>query len=199
LGGMKSHDHHILIQDILPASIRHMLQGSPCEAITRLGRLFQRICTKMVKPSEMADLKTFAAEILCLLELCFPPGFFDIMTHLVVHLVEELDICGPVHALWCYSVERYMGILACYVRDKARPEASMAQGYAADKALGFCTEYFDIYPHTTRWVWDSKEELRDSGEVLLGAPRRVTMTREDIDDIHEYVLTHSIHIAELFQ
>jgi hypothetical protein len=103
----------------------------------------------------MADLKTFAAETLCLLELCFPPRFFDVMTHLVVHLVEELDICGPVHARWCYSVERYMGVLIRYVRDKARPEASMAQGY---------TEYFNMYLHTTRQVWDSEEELRDFGE-----------------------------------
>ena len=147
---MKSHDHHVLIQDILPASIRHMLQPGPREAITRLGILFQRICTKVVKPTEMPDLRTFAAETFCLLELCFLLGFFDVMTHLVVHLVEELEICGPVHSRWCYSVERYMAVLARYVQDKARPEASMAKGYAADEVLGFCTEYFDMYPHTVR-------------------------------------------------
>jgi hypothetical protein len=199
LGGMKSHDHHVLIQDILPLSIRHMLQPGTREAIMRLGILFQHICTKVVKPTDMADLKMFAAETLCLLELTFPPGFFDVMIHLVVHLVEELDICGPVHSRWCYSVECYMGVLARYVRDKARPEASMAQGYVADEALGFCTEYFDMYPHTTRRVWDFEEELCDSGEVLLGAPRRVTLSPKEIEDIHEYVLSHSLLTTELFQ
>jgi hypothetical protein len=26
----------------------------------------------------------------------FPPTFFDIMTHLLLHVVDELEICGPV-------------------------------------------------------------------------------------------------------
>lgn len=147
----------------------------------------------------MLDLKTFATETLCLLECCFPPRFFDVMTYLVVNLVEELNICGLVHSRWCYYVECYMGVLAHYVRDKARPEASMAEGYAANKVLGFCTEYFDMYPHTIRRVWDSKEELRNFREVLLDALRKVTMSQEEIEDIHEYILTHSIHTAELLE
>jgi hypothetical protein len=34
------------------------------------------------------------------LELMIPPSFFDVMTHLVIHLVEVLDLCGPVHIRW---------------------------------------------------------------------------------------------------
>jgi hypothetical protein len=32
-------------------------------------------------------------------------AFFDVMTHLVLHVVEELDICKPVHNRWMYPVE----------------------------------------------------------------------------------------------
>jgi hypothetical protein len=37
------------------------------------------------------------AMTLVLLEQEFPHSFFDVMTHLLVHLVEELELCGLVH------------------------------------------------------------------------------------------------------
>jgi hypothetical protein len=42
-----------------------------------------------------------------------------------------------------------------YVCTKARPEGSMAEGYAMDDTLGFCTEYMTRFTSTTRRVWDS--------------------------------------------
>lgn len=199
LRGMKSHDFHVLIQDILPGTIRNFLQPGPREAIVRLGQLFKRICTKVVVESEIPDLRKLAAETLCLFELWCPPRFFDVMSHLVIHLVDELAICGPVHAPWCYSIERYMGQLAKYVRDKARPEASMAQGYVADEALGFCTEYFDLYLHSTRRMWDPDEELGVSGELLLGGHKSVKLGRAELEQIQEHVISHNVHTAELLR
>ncbi len=32
-------------------------------------------------------------------------AFFDVMTHLVLHVVEELAICEPIHSRWMYSIE----------------------------------------------------------------------------------------------
>jgi hypothetical protein len=87
------------------------------------------------------------AESMALLEMEFLPSFFDIMTHLPYHLVEELDLCRPVAAQWMYPVERYMKTLKNYVRNMARPEASMAEGYLKDECIGFITKYlhrFDV-------------------------------------------------------
>jgi hypothetical protein len=33
-----------------------------------------------------------------LLEWELSYAFFDIMTHLTLHVVEELDVCGPIYA-----------------------------------------------------------------------------------------------------
>lgn len=164
-----------------------------------MGDLFHRICAKVINPNEMEDLKTFAAETLCLVELNFPPGFFDIMSHLVIHLVHELAVCGPVHGRWCYGIERYLGVLTSYVRDRSKPEAGMASGYVADEALGFCKEYFQLYSHSSRRIWDLDQELRDSGEVLLGPGSNYTLSELEISQIHDYVLRHSVHSAELLE
>ncbi|KAJ9544702.1 hypothetical protein OSB04_024409 [Centaurea solstitialis] len=79
--------------------------------------------------------------ILCKLELIFPPAFFDIMIHLVMHLPEEAILGGPVYMRWMYPFERYMKKLKNYVRNKAKPEGSIAEGYVADEALTFCSMY----------------------------------------------------------
>jgi hypothetical protein len=45
----------------------------------------------------MPMFKEDVATTLCMLEMEMPPSFFDVMTHLVIHLVEEVDVCGLVH------------------------------------------------------------------------------------------------------
>jgi len=85
-----------------------------------------------------------------MLEVWFPPTFLDLMTHLVIHLVDELEICGPIAACWCYPIERYLNVLKKYVRNKANLEGCNTFGYMYDEALGFCMEYFKWYPHTRR-------------------------------------------------
>jgi hypothetical protein len=54
-------------------------------------------CAKIVDLKTMDDLKHDVVTLL-LLKKEFPP-FFDTMTHLLVHLVEELKICAPMHTL----------------------------------------------------------------------------------------------------
>jgi hypothetical protein len=95
-------------------------------------------------------LEVDLAESMALLEMEFPPSFFNIMMHLPYHIIEELDMCGLVATRWMYPVERYMKMLKKNVRNMARPEASMAEGYIKDDCIGFVTEYvqrFDVVEH----------------------------------------------------
>jgi hypothetical protein len=41
--------------------------------------------------------KEDVATTFCMLEMVMLPLFFDAMTHLVIHLIEEFDLCGPIH------------------------------------------------------------------------------------------------------
>lgn len=102
--------------------------------------------------AEFGALRVYVAETLCFLELCFPPSFFDAMEHTLVHLVDELEACGLVGGRWMYPCEIYSGTLKSFVGNRAQPEASMAKGYVAEEALGFCTEYLHLEKYTKRHI-----------------------------------------------
>ncbi|KAK9944688.1 hypothetical protein M0R45_010246 [Rubus argutus] len=61
--------------------------------------------------------------------------------HLPIHLADEAAIAGPVHYRWMYPIERYLHTLKEYVRNKAHPEGSIAEGYIIDECLSFCSMY----------------------------------------------------------
>ena len=90
LVGLKSHDHHTLLQHIIPISIRSVLPKKVRNAITRFCLFFKSICCKVVDVSKLDNLESEIIYTLCLLEQFFPPSFFDIMVHLTVHLVREV-------------------------------------------------------------------------------------------------------------
>ena len=87
--------------------------------ITRLCFFFFNvICHKVIDPQKSDDLENEAAIILCQLEMYFPPSFFDIMVHLIVHLVKEIRLCGPVYLRWMCPVGRYMKVLKRYMKNQ---------------------------------------------------------------------------------
>ena len=57
---------------------------------------FNAIFRKVIDPQQLDVLENEAAIVLCQLEMYFPPSFFDIMVHLIVHLVREIQLCGLV-------------------------------------------------------------------------------------------------------
>ena len=102
---------------------------------------FARLCVKSVNPSSMIDLFNETIITMCMLERVLPSTFFDVVSHLPIHLVQQLDNCGLVHIRWMYPMERYLKTLKGYVRLQNNHEGSMTQGYIMDEAIGFCTKY----------------------------------------------------------
>ena len=105
LVGLKSHDCHILMQQLLVVAIQYILPNKVRHAIIRLCFFFNAICGKVINPVKLDDLENEAAIISCQLEMYFPPSFFDIMVHLIAHMVKEIKLCGPVYLQWMYLVE----------------------------------------------------------------------------------------------
>ena len=136
--GLKSHDCHILMQQLLPVAIRGILPKNVRHTLTRLCSFFSSICCKVIDPSKLDELQNEIVVILCELEMFFPPSFFDIMVHLMVHMVREVRLCGPVYLRWMYPVEWYMKILKGDVKNHYRSEASMIEKYITEEIIEFC-------------------------------------------------------------
>ena len=194
LSGLKSHDFHVLLQQILPLCFRKISNKALARAVIRLGRVFRKLCAKSVNRDEKEELKADTAETMCMFEKEMPPSFFDIMSHTPNHLVDELYLCGPVHTRWMYPFERYFKNLKAHVRNLAKPEGSIAQGYETEEALGFITEYISEYSMTSRRVWDDKEEPTMVDEILEGKGKIKLLSPELRGAMHDFILDNAAHI-----
>ncbi|GJY50394.1 pyruvate kinase, partial [Tanacetum coccineum] len=140
--GLKSHDCHIMMQRLLPYGLQQYLPPDVAKPLIELCFIFKQICSQTLMVDDMLKAQSKVIDILCNLELIYPPAFFDIMIHLVIHLPLEAIFGRPIRPRWMYPFERYMKKLKNYIRNKAKPEGSIAEGYVAEEALTFSSYYF---------------------------------------------------------
>ncbi len=152
--------------------------------------MFRRICNRVWDPSKIDSLRLDVVISLALIGMHFPPSIFDIMTHFLYHLMDKVDICGPVATRWMYPMERYMKTLKTYVRNMARPKVSMAKGYIRDECLGFIIEYLQRFEVVQCRVWDVDEEEGDAREILKGVDMKFVMSSTLWDLAYQYILTN---------
>jgi hypothetical protein len=186
--GMKSHDCHVMITELLAIALRNVLPIKVREAITRLCSFFNTISRKVMDPVELDGIQDEVQKTLCQLEMYFPPTFFDIMVHLTVHLVREIKWCGPVFLRSMYPFERYMGILKHFVRNRSSPEGSIVEGYATEEVVEFCIDYMAAVKPIG--VPESRHTGRLQGNGILGK-KRIVHAWEILDQAHFLVLQHS--------
>jgi hypothetical protein len=77
----------------------------------RLCSFFNVISQKVVDLMKQAKLQDDLILTMCNLETIFPPSFFDIMPHLLIHIVHEMKYLGHVFLHKMYQFERFMTIL----------------------------------------------------------------------------------------
>jgi len=104
--GMKSYDCHMLMQEYLPIALRGTLPDHVSSVIVELCDFFKIICYKDLSEVDLSFLESKVALTLCKLEKIFPPSFFTVMVHLVIHLTREVKLGGPVTFRWMYPIER---------------------------------------------------------------------------------------------
>ncbi|KAH1083065.1 hypothetical protein J1N35_022826 [Gossypium stocksii] len=105
LYSLKSHDYHILMQDLLPLALRCCMSKKETSCIIELSNIMKAIWGKVLNV-ELEKVQDRAALTLCNLEKIFPPSFFTIMVHLIIHLTREAIIGGLVFYRWMYPIER---------------------------------------------------------------------------------------------
>ncbi|WVZ70493.1 hypothetical protein U9M48_019155 [Paspalum notatum var. saurae] len=152
---IKSHDCHVLMTQMLPVVLRRILLEN-----------FRKTITKQCAFLNTLSQKNDVVQCPVSLELIFPPSFFDIMTHLLVHIVKEIGILGPVFLHNMLPFERYMAVLKKYVRNRSRPKGCIAKGYVTEEVIEFYTDYIDELKPIG--VFLSRYEGRLGGKGTLG-------------------------------
>jgi hypothetical protein len=106
ISGLKSHDSHILMQQLLPIALRGSLPNNIVRPHVEMSAFFGGICSTNLTQEDMDRLESDVCVTLCKLEQIFPPDFFTSMVHAVVHLVRECRLGGLVQYRWMYPAER---------------------------------------------------------------------------------------------
>jgi hypothetical protein len=140
---LKAHDCHMLMTQLLPVALRGVLPEKVRLTLIKLCAFLNAISQKSIDTRNLVKLQNDVVQCLVSFELAFPPSFFDIMTHLMVHLVKEITILGPVflHNMWPF--ERFMSVLKKNVLNCARLEGSIAKGYVTEEVIEFCVDFVD--------------------------------------------------------
>jgi hypothetical protein len=115
------------------------------------------------------------------------------MTHLLVHLVEEIRILDLVILHNIFPFERFMGVLKKYVCNRARLEGSISKGYGTEEVIEFCVDFLpDLKPIG---VPKSRYEDRLTGKGTLGRKATVCMDVHSFTQAHYTVLHNSTMVA----
>ena len=141
--GLKSHDWHIWIERVMPVMLRGFIPEDEWLVLAELSYFFRVLCAKELSPGVLEEMEELAPELICKLEKIFPPGFFNPMQHLILHLPTEARLGGPVQNRWCYPTERMQKTLRQKCKNKRRIEASMAEAFITEEAANFVTAHYE--------------------------------------------------------
>ena len=94
------------MERLLPVAFRGFLPENIWLCLAELSFFYRKLCAKEISEDYITSLEQNVAVLLCKLEKIFPPGFFNPMQHLIIHLPYEARLGGPVLARWMYPYER---------------------------------------------------------------------------------------------
>jgi hypothetical protein len=106
INGLKSHDYHIIMERLLLVMLRGYFEEEIWIMLAELSFFYRQLCAKEVNKNTMRKLSKKISVLICKMLKVFPPGFMNIMQHLLVHLPYETEVGVPVQYRWMYFVEQ---------------------------------------------------------------------------------------------
>ena len=141
LSGLKTHDWHKFLQFILPTAIDGCLTPKICMVIYNISRLVRWVSQKEINRNSIEENRVNAVEAICLLEKHFSTSILTIQVHLMVHIMEEIALAGVVHSRWMFFLERFTKTLKFFVRQQARLEGSMVEGWLVQESSVYISRF----------------------------------------------------------
>jgi hypothetical protein len=123
----------IIIRAIKPLHIKVL--------ITWLCYFFNTISQKVIGRKELDALNAYKIETMFMIEMCFPPPFFDMQEHLMIHLMDQILTLGPLYLHSMFPYERYLAVLKAYVHNRAHLEGCIMECYTTEEVVECCMDY----------------------------------------------------------
>ena len=70
-----------------------------------------------------------------------PSTFFNAQEQYLIHQVEEIELCGPMHSRSMWMVERHLKFMKGLVRKRACVEGYLMEGYMVYENMLYIIEY----------------------------------------------------------
>ena len=102
---------------------------------------FHQLCAKELSLTVIEEMERMAPVLLSKLEKIFPPAFFNLIQHMILHLPYEARR-GGVQGRWCYPIERCLKILRKKCRNKAKIGVSVVEAFRVEEVSNFTTAYY---------------------------------------------------------
>jgi hypothetical protein len=90
------HDFHITMERLMPIMFHGYISDVVWKTLAEVSYFYRQLCVKEIRRDVMEQPEKEALVLLCKLEKIFPPGFFNPMHHLFIHLRYEAKVGGPV-------------------------------------------------------------------------------------------------------
>jgi hypothetical protein len=120
LKGLKSHDYHIWIERLLPVMVRGYVPEHVCQVLAELSYFFRQLCAKELSRDVIDKLEQIAPVLLYKLEKIFPPGFFNPMEHMILHLPREARLGGPCRTVGTIKLRGFARFFEAHVKIKIK-------------------------------------------------------------------------------
>ena len=103
-----------------------------------------------------------------MIEKYFPPSMLTSQVHLLVHVVDEVEMVGIVHCRWMFFLERFIKMLKGFVQQIALSEGSMAEGWLMQESLVYIAEWILEYDKQSSLSWQITKDKRLSRDLAHG-------------------------------
>ena len=78
---------------------------------------------------------------MCEMQKHLHSAFFNAQEHYLIHQVEEIELCGPIHSRSMWMVERHLKFLKGFIRQQVGTEVSMEEGYMVYQNMMYISKH----------------------------------------------------------
>jgi hypothetical protein len=179
------------------------------ETLAEVSYFYRQLCAKEIRRDVMEQLENEASVLLCKLEKIFPPGFFNPMQHLFIHLPYEAKVGGPVQYRWMFHIERALKKLRAMVGITARVEGCIVEQFKLKEVAHFISCYFaeeyNVFAQKKRYHDDEREmplcsdlSIFQTNGKAVGPPKAYHLTMEERKSALLYMFTNMPEVEKYF-